>query len=199
MPRRFPFDPDAVAYYEKAGWEAYYERKWLRALSLLVRLNHNQFAMPWPTAISAALDTVRASRAFAPVANDVPRAQQHLQDFFTKAGRCVELHADPAHLAALEIDYWVVHRRVAVEKQQNPQVDNLEPLVTSLTHLHVGLFGGTPAAMRASAEWRAKAAEAVDRITGKRSPNVAADWREVEHCLQQAYRAVQMARGAGGE
>jgi len=190
MPRQFRFDPDTVAYYEKAGWEAYYDRKWLRALSLLVRLNHTQFAMPWPLAIRAAWDTVRASRAFAPVENDVPLAQQYIERFFQKAARCVELRAAPSTLAALEMDYWVVHRRVALEKQQNPQVDNLEPLVQSLTHLHVGLFGGTAQALRPSAEWRAKAAEAVDRITSRRSTNIAADWQEVERCLQQAYRAV---------
>jgi hypothetical protein len=191
MARRFRFNPDKVAYYEKAGWEAYYDRKWLRAFGLMVRLNREQFGMSWPSAISAAIDIVRASRAFAPVENDIPTAQGFLAQFFNKARQSVELHADAQTLAALEMDYWVVHRKLAVERQQNPQADNLEPLVQSLANLHSGLFGHSPQVLRSSAEWRAKAAEAVDRITGKRSTNVAADWREVEHCLQQAYRAVQ--------
>ena len=66
-------------------------------------LNHEQFAMPWATAFSAALDVVRASRIFAPADNNVPLAQQHLQRFFAKAGQCVELHADAQTLAALEM------------------------------------------------------------------------------------------------
>lgn len=37
MPIRKPFDPDEVAYYEKAGWEAYYDRRWLRVLRLMVQ------------------------------------------------------------------------------------------------------------------------------------------------------------------
>jgi hypothetical protein len=47
--------------------------------------------------------------------------------------------------------------------------------------------------MRTSAELRARAAVAVDRITGNYSTDVAADWQEVERLLQQAYRAVQAA------
>ena len=50
--------------------------------------------------------------------------------------------------------------------------------------------------MRASAELRAKAAEAVDRITGKRSTDVAGDWRRVEAYLNQAYEAVKRDAGA---
>ena len=30
-------DPDRVAHFEKAGWEAYYDRKWLRVLRLMVQ------------------------------------------------------------------------------------------------------------------------------------------------------------------
>jgi hypothetical protein len=69
-------------------------------------------------------------------------------------------------------------------------------MVQALVQLHAALFGGPPAAMQLSAEWRARAAEAVDRITGQRSTDVAADWREVAACLQKAYRAVRGRREA---
>ena len=49
--------------------------------------------------------------------------------------------------------------------------------------LHAALFGATIAAMHSSAQARALAAVAVDRITGQYSTDVAADWQEV-------YRAV---------
>jgi hypothetical protein len=195
MPRHFQFHPDKVAYYEKAGWEAYYERQWLRAFGLLVRLNREEFGMPWPTAILAAVDVVRASRAFAPLDNDIPTSQAQLAQFYAKAGRSVQLGADAPTLAALEMEYWVVHRRLAIARQQNPQDEDLTPMVDALTGLHAALFSSTAEAMRPSAEWRAQAAAAVDRITGRRSTDVAADWRAVECCLQQAYRAVQAAVG----
>ena len=68
------FDADQGARFERAGWEAYYDRRWLRVLRLMVQLNREQFGMSLPAAMAAALDIVRASRAFAPVDNDVPAA-----------------------------------------------------------------------------------------------------------------------------
>lgn len=56
--------------------------------------------------------------------------------------------------------------------------------------LHAALFDATPAAMGPSAKLRAQAVVIVDRITGRYSAEVAADWREVERLLHQAYRAV---------
>ncbi len=191
MPTDFRFDPDKVAYYEKAGWEAYYDRKWLRAFRLMVQINREQFAMSLPLALAAALDVVQASIAFAPIDNDVAKAQRFITRFYAKAARRIRFKADPKTVAALEMDYWVVHRRLAVARGQDPTNDNLAPLITSLNTLHTVLFDAPAPAIRASAEARALAAEAVDRITGKRSANIAADWQLVEEHLQRAYRAVQ--------
>ena len=193
MPQSLYYDPAQVAYYEKAGWEAYYDRNWTRAFWLLVQLNRALFGMPWFTAVSAALDTVRASRIFAPVDHDVPAAQAYLARFYAKARRYAGIQTDAETLARLEMDYWIVHRELAIRRQQNPADDDLTFLVDSLTKLHASLFASTPEIMRRSAELRAYAAEAVDRITGKRSTDVAADWRVVEDYLRQAYTAAQSA------
>lgn len=192
MPDDFRFDPDKVAFFEKAGWEAYYDHNWLRAFWLMVQLNREEFAMPLPLALSAALDVVRASIAFAPLDNNVPRAQHFISRYYEKAARRVKFQAAAKTVAELEMDYWLVHRRLALARIKNPADDNLEPLVESITHLHTALFAAPAPAIRASAEERARAAEAVDRITGRRSTDVAADWRLVEEHLRQAYGAVQM-------
>jgi hypothetical protein len=196
MPPRLEIDPAKIAYYEKAGWEAYYDRNWPRAFWLLVQLNRTQFQMSWPQAFSAALDTVRASVAFVPLErSNVPKATAYIQKFYEKAGRSLGQKADAAALARLEMDYWVVHRRLAIARKQNPDDGNLEPMIVSLANLHAALFGSTAERMRRSAELRAKAAEAVDLITSKRSTDVAGDWRRVEAYLRQAYEAVK--RDAG--
>ncbi|HYN88146.1 MAG TPA: hypothetical protein VER55_06430 [Ardenticatenaceae bacterium] len=192
MAEAFNFDPDKVAYYEKAGWEAYYDRNWPRAFRLLVQLNREQFRMSWPTAILAALDTVRASMAFAPLdKSDVPTATRHVRKFYEKARRSLGITSDATTLAELEMDYWVVHRQLAIRRQQNPADQDIEPLIQSLARLHAALFNATVEQMRPSAEYRALANKTVDEITGKRSTNVAEDWRTVERYLQQAYRAVK--------
>lgn len=193
MHRQLRFDPCRVAYFEKAGWEAYYNRQWGRVLTLMVGLNREQFRMPWWVAVAAALDTVRAAKAFAPVENDLAVAQRHLKRYFVKARRYAGIAASAEQLAALEMNYWVVHRQLARRRQQDHADDMIEPMVQALVHLHAALFGASEAAMRSSAQARALAAVAVDRITGKYSTDVAADWRTVERYLQEAYQAIATA------
>ncbi len=195
MAAKIDFDPIKVAYYEKAGWEAYYDRNWLRALRLMVQLNHEAFNMSWPTALTAAMDIVRASMAFAPLENnDVAQATHHLERFYSKARRSMKLNATAKELADLEIDYWIVHRELALERIQDRNRGDIEPMTQSLNRLHATLFDSTLEAMRPSAEYRSLAAKTVDRITGRYSEDVADDWQQVEQYLRQAYTAVMEAR-----
>lgn len=188
--RQLRFDPNRVAYYEKGGWEAYYNRQWGQVLALMVGLNREQFGMPWWVAIAAALDTVRAAKAFAPVDHDLAKATRHLVAYYVKARRYAGIAATAEELANLEMLYWVVHRQLAVRRQQNQADQAIEPLVQALAQLHAALFGAPVEAMRPSAQARALAAVTVDRITGNYSTDVAADWQTVERYLQEAYRAV---------
>ena len=185
-------DPNRVAYFESAGWRAYYDRNWPRVFWLMVQLNREEFRMSLPTALAASVDIVRASIAFAPVDNDVPGATAHLRRFYDKARRSAGLGADAQTLAALEMDYWVVHRKLAQARKQAPDhTGDIEPMVASLARLHAALFDAPPEAIRRSAELRALAAVTVDRITGGYSTDVAVDWRQVEAYLLEGYRAVQ--------
>lgn len=127
--------------------------------------------------------------------NDVPAAAAHLRRSYAKARRAANIQADAATLAAREMDYWIVHRQMAVARRDHPDhTGDIEPMVEALTRLHAALFNAAPETMRPSTELRARAAVAVDRITGGYSSDVAADWEEVERLLRQAYRAVQQAR-----
>jgi hypothetical protein len=191
------FNPSKVAYYEKAGWEAYYAREWFLAFQLMVQLNREQFRMPLWTAILASINVVRASIAFAPLQNNnVPAATQHIRHYYEKARQSVGIQADAQTLADLEMDYWVVHRQLARERKQAVEdgkgaIDNSAPMVESLVRLHAALFKAPTAAIRRSAELRAQAAVAVDRITGGYTSDEVADWDEVEQKLVEAYGALK--------
>ncbi len=191
------FNPAKVAYYEKAVWEAYYAREWFLAFQLMIQLNREQFRMPLWTAILAAIDVVRASIAFAPLQNNnVPAAKKHIERYYEKARSSVGIEADAKTLADLEMDYWVVHRQLARERKQAVEdgkgaIENSAPMVESLNRLHAALFKAPPAAIRRSAELRAQAAVAVDRITGKYSVDEVADWDEVEQKLVEAYKSLK--------
>ena len=190
-PEKPSFDPERVAYLEAAGWQAYYDRNWPRVFSLMVQMNREQFRMALPIAIAAAIDIVRTSIAFAPIDNDVSAATAHLRRFYNKALRSRGLQVDAQTLAALEMDYWVVHRRLALGRKQAPNHEgDIEPMVASLARLHAVLFDTTPEAIRRSAELRAEAARMVDRITGGYSTDMAGDWRQVEATLREAYRSL---------
>jgi hypothetical protein len=193
------FDPDRLAYLEKSGWEAYYDRNWLRVFELMVQTNREEFHMSLPDAIAAAIDIIQASIAFKPIDNDVPAATAQLQRFYDKARHSLGLQTDAHTLAALEMDYWVVHRRLAQEREQAPDhTGSIEPMVTSLLKLHAALFtGASPEAIRRSAEMRAQAAATVDRITGGYSTDVPGDWRQIEADLREAYHSLYPAGGAG--
>ena len=67
MAKIFTMQPERVAYFEAAGWKAYYDHKWLKMLRLLVLLAQEQFHIPFPMSLAAAYYTTRASLAWVPV------------------------------------------------------------------------------------------------------------------------------------
>jgi hypothetical protein len=190
------FDPMRLAALEKGGWEAYYRRDWPHVFGLMVQLNRTQFCLPLPTAVVAAVDVVRASVAFAPADNDVPAATAQLERFYAKVLRFRRSPADAKTLAALEMDYWIVHRQLAVARKESADAQaehagKCEPLVQALAGLHAALFAAPPAAIRRSAELRAEAAILVDGITGGYTADAAGDWQRIEEVLAAAYSELQ--------
>lgn len=184
---RLPFDPAGLAWVETEGWRAYYDRAWLRALGLMLQLNHDQFGLNWLDTLRASYYATRSQMAFAGANNNPPLAQEYLAKYYTVVAHGRGLRYDPQAAAEAEMRYWIVHRQVA----QNPA--NPAPLVDALTDLHALLFSIPAGPARASAVERAAAAQAVDRITGRRSTDFDADWREVLNRLTAAYKIIDEA------
>lgn len=175
--------PGRVAFFEAAGWKAYYDHKWVKMLRLLVLLCQEQFHIPFPQSLAAAYYSTRASLAWVPVEHDVHKVQRYLERFYGVAHRYSGLHYDVKQVAALELEYFDVHRRLAgnVEKEE---------LLQTFIALHSALFGLTPEQARESAEWRLLAANTVDLITSKTSADVKGDWSKLEVYLQNAYTSI---------
>jgi hypothetical protein len=184
------FDPDMVARLEATGWKAYYAHDWLRAFLLLVRMDQEQFHIPFPRSLLAAYYTVRASIAFAPADHEagLEDVRRYLRQFYALVAEVNHLAFDSDRVGDLELDYWIVHRNLAVARAAD-----YTPLVDSLAVLHAAVFGGTPEGMRPSAENRARGAAHVDLITSKRSTDEAADWRAVYFYLRRGYEQVKAA------
>lgn len=182
--RRFSFDPDRVAHFEAAGWRAYYDRRWLKLLGLMVRLCQEQFRIPFPRSLLAAWWVARGAAAWAPADHDEAVARRYYDRFYRLARRCSGLGFDPERVAALEMRYWDDHRRLVGQADKSV-------LLETLVELHGATFGLSPDRVRESAEWRLLAANAVDGITGGTSDDVEGDWARLEEYLRRCYRSIQ--------
>jgi hypothetical protein len=183
MARTFTLQPERVAYFEAAGWKAYYDRKWLKMLRLLVFLCQEQFHIPFPQSLVAAYYTTRASLAWVPVEHDEHTVLAYLEKFYGVARRYSGLHYDVKRVASLEFQYFDVHRRLSGKGEK-------EELLQTLIALHSALFGLTSEQARESAEWRLLAANTVDLITTRTSTDVEGDWSKLEAYLQKAYGSI---------
>jgi hypothetical protein len=183
MAKIFRMQPERVAYFEAAGWKAYYDRKWLKMLRLMVLLCQEQFHIPFPMSLLAAYYTARASIAWAPIKHDERKVLRYLEKFYGVARRYSGLHYDVKQVAALELQYFDVHRRLS----GNPEK---EEFLQTLIALHSALFGLTPEQARESAEWRLLAANTVDLITSRTLTDVEGDWSKLEAYLRKAYSSI---------
>ncbi|HVO41713.1 MAG TPA: hypothetical protein VMT34_03775 [Aggregatilineales bacterium] len=184
------FDPDRVAHFETEGWRAYYDHNWLRMLWLILRVNQEQFNIPFPVSLLASYYIVRASAGWVPVDHDPAVILALHEKYYAIARRYSGLAFDPIEAARLEEQYWEVHRRLS------GQPDKTE-FIQTMTDLHSTIFGITPEQASESAERRVLANNTVDRITSRTSTDPAADWRQIEAYLQDCYRSIARAMRPG--
>ena len=180
----FGFDPERVAYFEAAGWRAYYDHKWFKMLCLIVGLCQEQFHIPFPMSLIAAYYTTRASLAWVPVDHDERKVLAYLEKFYRVARRYSGLTYDISKVAALELQYFDVHRRLAGKPEK-------DEFLQTLVDLHSAIFGLPAERVRESAEWRLRAANTVDQITSKTSIDIEGDWAKLEEDLRRCYRSIQ--------
>lgn len=191
MATTFRLNPARVAYYEANGWRAYYEHNWLKLLRLIVGLCEEQFHIPFPASLLAAYYTTRASVAWAPLNHDVRKVQAYLYKFYSVARRYSGLQFDVERVAALELQYFDVHRRLSIAGQEDKS-----EFIHTMAELHSAIFGITPDQARESAEFRVLASNTVDLITSKTSTNPASDWAKLEEYLRQCYASIVRERAA---
>jgi len=180
----FGFDPERVAYFEAAGWRAYYDHKWLKMMTLLIQLFQEQFHIPLLMSLLAAYYTIRASIAWVPIDHDERKVLAYLEKFYRLARRYSGLTYDVSRVAALELQYFEVHRRLAGKPEK-------DEFLQTLIDLHSAIFGLPAERVLESAEWRLRAAKTVDQITSNTSTDIEGDWARLEEDLRRCYRSIQ--------
>jgi len=180
----FTFDPDHVALLEAEGWRAYYDKKWPRVLYLTERTTATQFHVPFPLSLRGAYYVTRAAIAFKPVDNDLATTWAGLRAYYALVRRWSDLGFDVDRVADLELQYWIVHRRLSGAP------DHVE-LEDVLTELHSAMFGLGRERTRESAKWRTLAAMTVDEITGGRVPPLEGNWLRLREQLRRCYHSLR--------
>ena len=155
------FDPFRVADLEYRMWVAYYRRRWTRVLVASVRLLWLGFGRDWLLILQAAWLLLRAIQLWSPLpGNDPDGAQACMQELYALVKFRFGEPADPAVAAALEVEWWRVHR----ERQYSPPTaETWNRLVEAVTSVYCYLFGETEAAVRPAAVHRARAMDLSDQ------------------------------------
>ena len=142
-------NPARLARYEKENYVAYYQKDWLTLLRVSIGLVQESFGLTWLQAAYGAYLIARAEIAFAPFPeNDLPRATAYITRFYTFLKGVHHADFDPADMAHLELNWWIVHRKCF------GNADNAE-LVEALAALYARVYGIDPARVREAARLRA--------------------------------------------
>ena len=179
------FNPRRVAYYEKENYVAYYQKRWLRLLRVSVGMVKEAFGLSGWLAVYAAYLVARAEIAFAPFPqNNVPLSEAYLRLFYAFIQKVHGEAFDVEQAARTEVNWWIVHRRLF----GNPE--NQE-LVDALAAQYAAAYGVPPAQVRAAAFHRAQGMLYSDRWVNEGQPANSPLLAQEEDELVKAYTALR--------
>lgn len=152
------FDPVAVGRLECDAWAAYYRREWIPFLRAAVGMVSAGFGMGRRRTLQGAWHVLRANQVWAPYPdNDPAAAREHMRRFYALVAHD-HPRLDPARAAALEVEWWRVHR----EHQHSAEVTEDE-LTGALAALYSFVYDVPAATVRPAARLRALAMDVSDR------------------------------------
>jgi hypothetical protein len=177
------FDPDEVARLETAMWRSYYDRRRLPMFGQLVSLLRRQFHLAPSRAVLVAGLAARAAVVFQSGREraDYVRALPLLRRYYAAVRQCSEVPFDPGRAAALELEWWIVHRDAA----RLPA----GALAHSLAELAAELYQVPADRLTDHAEHRAAAMILSDQARARGATDQ--DWPPIEAELRTAWRSLR--------
>jgi hypothetical protein len=181
------FDPRKLAHYETQNYVAYYQKDWLRLLRVSVGMVRQTFGLSWLQAVYAAYLVARGEIAFAPFPdNDVPAAEAWMRRFYQFIKRIHREDIDVARAAQLEVNWWIVHRKLF------GNADNRE-LVNAVRDLYAEAYGIEPAKVEEAAALRAQGMLYSDLWVNAGKPSDSPLLAQEEEALYKGYEALKQA------
>jgi hypothetical protein len=178
------FDPDEVARLETAMWRSYYDRRRLPLFGQLVSLLQGQFHLQPLRAVAMAGLAARAAAVFQVGSShdDYRRALPYLERYYAGIRTVSEVPFDPRRAAALELEWWIVHREV----EDHPPGD----LEHALAELAAELYQVPAERLWTHAARRAEAMTIRDRTSRREVGVLDDDWDRIEAVLWVAWKAL---------
>jgi hypothetical protein len=181
------FDPHKLAHYEKENYVAYYQKDWLKLLRVSIGLVKESFGLSLLQAMYAAYLVARAEIAFAPLPeNDIPKAEAYMRRFYQFIKNIHREDFDVTRAAALEVNWWSVHRKLF------GNAENRE-LVETLKNLYAEAYGIEPAKVEEAASLRAKGMLYSDLWVNAGKPAESSLLAQEEEALYQSYLSLKKA------
>jgi len=184
------FDPRRLAHYEKQNYVAYYQKDWLTLLRVSIRMVQEGLGFSLLQACYAAYLMARAEIAFAPFPeNNLALAEEFITRFYTLIKETHREEFDVARAAKLELNWWVVHRKVFANHEN-------QELVAALTALYAEAYEVDPDAVLPAARERAMGMLCSDLWVNAGKPKNSELLVREEEALYQSYVLLKQAISA---
>ena len=179
------FDPRKVAHYEKENYIAYYQKDWLKLLRVSVGMIGEAFALSWWQAIYGAYLIARAEIAFAPFPNnDIPKTEAYVRRFYQFIRNVNHEDFDIERAVKFEVNWWIVHRKLFGNSQN-------QELVDALADLYAETYGENSPKLRESARERALGMLYSDLWVNEGKPADSPLLIKEEEALYKSYQALK--------
>ena len=192
VPALESFDPVRVGTVEQEAWAAYYHREWARLLQLMLELIQGQFGLSPAQSVEAAYFATQAQVVWADRGAS-GEAEELMRQFYALVREPAGGQYDVDRAAALEVNWWAVHRN-------RGQYPDSTALAQALADLYAEVYRLPAEAALPAGEHRARAMDLSDQWVreGKvrDSPLLAAVRAELIESYQALHDALATRRQA---
>jgi len=178
------FDAAMVGKLDTDMWRSYYERRPVRLFEQMITLLRTQYGMRPLEAVTNAYRAAHAAFVFKDGRgrSDYEKALPDLEAYYRDIAALSTRKFDARRAAALELEWWIVHR------------ENPPELANALAALQAEIYGVPAAAFARHARLRA---EAMDLRDGKGAAITEADWQRIGEMLAASWNSLHAALNVG--
>ncbi len=175
------FDPEKVAQFELAAWQAKHAKSDFGFYSNNVQMLREQYRYPWWKAALAGYYISRATTQFLEMHNRYERALPDLEDAAAVEKGWLKAKFSPAVAARAQLDWWVTRRM--------PGLDAVDHVGSLMANEYALRYGVPQDRVAGATMYRAQAMALRDE--GGESP----DWATVGKLLNESYRSLKNGLG----